>query len=138
LACASGAGRSTGKTRGARATEEEIIATVNLLLKAGANVNAKTRSGETALHGAALRGWNDLVKVLVDAGAELDAPATAKQLTPLDYAMGRYQPRYLETPPKPIAATADLLKKLGATVEHPDLPPQPPLSTPMISLIVPE
>jgi ankyrin repeat protein len=138
LACAAGAGRSTGATRGRLATEESIIATVNVLLKAGAQVNAKTRTGETALHGAALRGWNGLVKVLVDAGAEIDAPATAKQLTPLDYAMGRYQPRYLEPPPKPIAATADLLKKLGASAEHPDLPPQAPLSTPMISSVVPE
>jgi ankyrin repeat protein len=138
LACAAGAGRSTGATRGRLATEEDIVATVQVLLKAGADVNAKTRSGETALHGAALRGWNNLVQVLVDAGAELDAPATALQLTPIDYAMGRYQPRYLEPPPKPLQATADLLKKLGARVEHPDLPPQPALPTPKISSVVPE
>jgi ankyrin repeat protein len=138
LMCAAGAGRSTGQTRGQFATEKEIVAAVGLLREAGADVNAATKSGETALHGAALRGWNELVQLLVSAGAQLEAQATAKQLTPLDYAMGRYQPRYLEPQPKPIVQTAELLKTLGATLEHPDLPPQPALSTPMISLTVPE
>ena len=138
LMVASGAGRSTGKTRGRFTTEQEILIVVAMLRAAGADVNAKSKSGETALHGAALRGWNDLVELLVKAGAQLDAPATAKALTPLDFAMGRYQPRYLEPQAKPIQKTADLLKSLGAKVEHPNLPPQPALPTPMISSVVPE
>jgi ankyrin repeat protein len=135
---ASGAGRSTGTTRGRFMTEKEILAVVRLLRAAGADVNATSKTGETALHGAALRGWNDLVSSLVADGARLDAMATAKQLTPLDFAMGRYQPRYLEPQAKPNRKTADLLRSLGATVEHPGLPPQPNLPTPMISSAVPE
>ena len=115
-----------------------MLAVVRVLKAAGADVNATSKSGETALHGAALRGWNELVALLVAEGARVDAMATAKELTPLDYAMGRYQPRYLEPPPKPNQKTVDLLKSLGASLEHPDLPPQPPLSTPRFSGTVPE
>lgn len=138
LMCAAGAGRSTGKTRGRFTTEQEVIAVVHKLLAAGADVNAVSSTGETALHGAALRGWNELLELLAAQGAGLDAPATDQQLTPLDYAMGRYRPRYLEPRAKPIVETAQLLKRLGAKVEHPDLPPQAPLSTPQISSVVPE
>jgi ankyrin repeat protein len=135
---ASGAGRSTGKTRGRFTTEAEVLAVVRLLRAAGADVKATSKTGETALHGAALRGWDELVSLLAADGAPLDAMATAKQLTPLDYAMGRYQPRYLEPQAKPNQKTVALLKSLGASIEHPDLPPQPPLSTPMFSGNVPE
>jgi uncharacterized protein len=46
---------------------------VNLLLKAGANPNAKSSEGDTVLHLAAFDGKLDIVRALVAAGADLDA-----------------------------------------------------------------
>ena len=53
---------------------------------------ATARNGETALHTAAIRGWNELVKVLAGYGAKLDAEAVQAKLTPMDFAMARFQP----------------------------------------------
>jgi len=76
-------------TRGRFKTQAEAVESINLLAKAGADVNAhETRSGQTALHGAALWGWNDVIKALVANKADLDAK-DAKGMTPLDSAMGR-------------------------------------------------
>jgi ankyrin repeat protein len=87
-------------TRGRFKTQAEAVESINLLAKAGADVNAhETRncppsggmfcvSGQTALHGAALWGWSDVVKALVANKANLDA-RDAKGMTPLDAALGR-------------------------------------------------
>jgi ankyrin repeat protein len=76
-------------TRGRFKTEAEAVETINLLVKAGAEINAhETRSGSTALHGAALWGWNDVVKALVANGADLTAK-DKKGMTPLDSALGK-------------------------------------------------
>lgn len=130
-------------------TEQEAIDTVRVLKEAGADVNAAThdgipppagaptQAGETALHTAAMRGWNELVKVLVGYGAKLDAQAVQAQLTPVDFALGRFQPGFLETKPVPHPDTAALLKQLGAKEEHPNLPPWPGVPTPNITAQVP-
>jgi ankyrin len=76
-------------TRGRFKTEAEAVETINLLVQAGADINAhETRSGSTALHGAALWGWNDVVKALVSKGADLTAK-DKKGMTPLDSALGK-------------------------------------------------
>ena len=86
-------------TRGRFKTQPEAVETINLLAKAGADVNAhETRtcppsgffcvSGQTALHGAALWGWNDVIKALVANKADLNAK-DAKGNTPLDSALGK-------------------------------------------------
>ena len=133
---AAGAGRNVPATRGRSRTEAQAIETAKLLQAAGANVNATTRSGEGALHGAALRGWSDMVTYLAQAGAKLDAQARSG-LTPIDYAMGRYQPGFLEPKPVPFTATAAVLRKLGAQQEHTNLPPWPGVPTPTITAQVP-
>jgi ankyrin repeat protein len=77
-------------------TEEKSIATLKLLLDAGANIHARTVSGRagarspgrTALFGAAFWGWNDVVDYLVERGAKI-AVAERGGLTPVDAAMGR-------------------------------------------------
>ena len=56
--------------------------TVDALLAAKANVNAKTPSGDTAIMAAALAGHLEIVKKLRAAGAQIDGPGW----TPLIYA----------------------------------------------------
>jgi HEAT repeat protein len=46
---------------------------VQLLLNAGANPNAKSRDGRSALHGAALQGGFETVQLLLNAGADPNA-----------------------------------------------------------------
>ncbi len=46
------------------------VAATNLLIKAGADVNAKNEDGFTALHHAAVRNSEQLVQLLLDAGAD--------------------------------------------------------------------
>ena len=86
-------------TRGRFKTQAEAVESINLLVAAGADVNAhETRtcppsgffcvSGQTALHGAALWGWNDVIKALVAHNADLNAK-DAKGNTPLDSALGK-------------------------------------------------
>ena len=134
---AAGAGRNMPATRGRFRTEAQAIETAKLLQAAGANVNAATQSGETALHSAGLRGWSDMVSYLAQCGVNLDAAARSG-LTPLDYAMGRYQPGFLEPKPVPFTATAAVLRKFGAHDEHTNLPPWPGVPTPTITAQVPQ
>ena len=54
------------------ATENESIECVNLLLKAGANVNSESYNGNTALNAAASKGALECVKTLVEAGANVN------------------------------------------------------------------
>jgi len=49
------------------------LAAVKYCLELGLDINAADNQGYTALHGAAYRGDNELVKFLVDKGARLDA-----------------------------------------------------------------
>lgn len=46
---------------------------VNLLIKNGADVNAKQMQGVTPLHSAAHNGQNELAKLLIDSGADINA-----------------------------------------------------------------
>jgi len=138
LLAAAGATRGMTIIDGHTVDEQETIQTVKLLKQAGADVNTVAQNGETALHTAALRGWNELVKLLVGYGAHLDAQAVQAGLTPLDFAMGRFQPGFLEVKPTPHPDTAALLKSLGAQLEHTHLPPWPGVPTPTITAQVPE
>jgi ankyrin repeat protein len=53
------------------AAEQGKIDVVQALLKAGANVKARNTYGGTALQVSVLRGYKDLVKILIDAGADV-------------------------------------------------------------------
>lgn len=88
LMAAAGLANNEIDTRGKFKTQEQAVATIELLAKAGADVNARDNRGQTALHGAALWGWNDVVKTLAANKADLTAKDN-KGMTPLDSAMGR-------------------------------------------------
>jgi ankyrin repeat protein len=106
-------------TRGANYTEEQALEVYDLLRAAGADVNARTHFNETALHSAALRGWNRIVKKLIADGAELDVK-DGNGLTAIDFAMGRIPKGFNERTPEVRTETVALLKASGATVENPD------------------
>jgi uncharacterized protein len=60
---------------------------VKMLVAAGLDVNAFNGNGQTALHAAAQRGFDDVVTILADLGAQLDLRDKQKR-TPLDLALG--------------------------------------------------
>jgi len=87
LMAAAGVGSSGLDTRGRYKSEAQAVESVKLLLAAGANVNAADRSKQTALHGAATWGWNDLVRTLAAANINLNAQ-DAQGRTAADLAKG--------------------------------------------------
>jgi uncharacterized protein len=70
-----------------QAAETDSIQAMQLCLKAGVSINAVNAKGETALHGAAMRGANPIVRFLVEHGARLDL-ADKEGRTPLNVAEG--------------------------------------------------
>jgi len=134
-------------TRGRNRTNEGVLATMRLLLDAGADINARMVTEprpvvpegtsqaasfaitirrrpsqvpspaavphQTALHGAAERGFTPFVKFLVDNGAEVQAK-DANGRTPLDLAKGVGVPGVRQTAREPFAETVALLESLVA------------------------
>jgi ankyrin repeat protein len=88
LMAAAGVGTQEQDTTGRYKTQAQAIEAIQLLLDLGADVNATTADGRTALHGAALQGYDDVIKFLVAHGADLYAK-DRKGFTPLDTALGR-------------------------------------------------
>jgi ankyrin len=89
---AAGLGSVDADTRGIYTTEDvqqRSIASLTLLLDAGADINARDRlRGLSPLHEAARWGWNDVVRFLVSRGADLQAK-DPKGMTPVDSALGK-------------------------------------------------
>jgi uncharacterized protein len=85
---AAGLGSNEIDTRGRFKTQPEQVACIDLLVKAGGDVNARDGRGQTALHGAALFGYDEVIKDLVAHNADINAK-DSKGMTPLDSAMGR-------------------------------------------------
>ena len=107
---AAGLGRSTytpRQPRGVRSPSAEEA--VRVLLEAGADVNAANEADFTALHGAAFRGLNEVVKYLVAQGAEIDA-RDFRGRTAYRMAEGSKQSFQFQSWPE----TAALLAGLGA------------------------
>ena len=136
-------------TRGRNRTEEGVLKTMQLLLDAGADINARELTEpkgdsaahqlvidqrladysydyrgrqvpsaravphRTALHGAAMKGFNSIVSFLVAHGADLYAK-DANDRTPLDLAMGDYNEPFLRQAAEPHQETVALLKTLMA------------------------
>ena len=88
LMAAAGLGSNDIDTRGKYKTQQQAVDSIELLASAGANVNAADFRGQTALHGAAYWGWNDVVKSLIAHHARADAK-DARGMTPVDSALGK-------------------------------------------------
>jgi len=149
LMAAAGDGHIHDPTRGRYRTEDDALECYALLHAAGANVNARTLLGfadgdlkihtpanRTALHAAASRGWNRLVRRLLDDGAEVDV-LDSNNLSAIDYALGRFPKEFNANQPETYPDTVALLRAAGATRENPEARFSP-ASTPKIQAIVPE
>ena len=88
LMAAAGVGTTGVDTRGKYKTQAEASAAIRLLVAGGANVNAVDVRGLTALHGAALLGFDDVVRTLAAQNARLDVK-DKRGITPLDMALGK-------------------------------------------------
>jgi uncharacterized protein len=84
---AAGLGTKEEDTTGRRKTDAEAIESIRLLLDAGVDINAADSRGQTALHGAAAKGSDQIVKFLAEHGAKLDAKDRNGK-TPLDASLG--------------------------------------------------
>jgi ankyrin repeat protein len=149
LMVAAGDGHINDPTRGNTRTEDDALACYALLKAAGADVDARTTRGladadlkiwmagnRTALHAAASRGWNRLVRQLVQDGASLDVIDT-DGLSAIDYALGRYPKVFNALEPTPYPETVVLLRSLGARLENTKAT-FPAGTTPKIQALVPE
>ena len=147
LMAAAGVEFGTRVTRGRNRTNEGVLATMRLLLDAGADINARMVTEprpvvpegtsqaaafavtlrrrpsqvpspaavphQTAVHGAAERGFTPFVKFLADNGADLQAKdATGR--TPLDLAKGVGVPGVRQAAGEPFPETVALLESLIA------------------------
>ena len=95
LMVAAGVGWSDGMLR--EYSEQETLDLIKLLLERGGDINAANDNGLTALHGAAYKGANKAVQLLVDRGANLAAKdkgadygfgVSSVPMTPLNWAEG--------------------------------------------------
>jgi len=87
LMLAAGVGTAEQDTTGRYKTETDIVRTIDLMLARGLDIDAVDRGGRTALHGAALQGYDVVVAALVERGANLLAQ-DRNGYTPLDTARG--------------------------------------------------
>lgn len=106
LQFAAGVGYRDKNTKG---SESEALEALKLAMSLGIDINAENNRGETALHGAASRGADTIVRYLVEQSAKLNAKSK-QGLTPLDYAMGKNVTSQL---PVPHDSTVDVIRKLG-------------------------
>jgi uncharacterized protein len=145
LMAAAGVDFGTRVTRGRNRTTEGVLATMQLLLDAGADINARMLTerrnalpdgtsqaasyalvlrnrpsqvptanavpDQTALHGAAQRGYTAFVKFLVEHGADLQAKDAAGR-TALDLAKGMGVPGVRQAAGEPFPETVALIEAL--------------------------
>ena len=72
LMAAAGLGSKEEDTVGRKKTEAQAIEAIQVCLEAGVDINAVDGRGQTALYGAALQGYDEVVKFLVAHGAKID------------------------------------------------------------------
>jgi uncharacterized protein len=115
LMAAAGLGSKEEDTTGRFKTEAEAIEAIQLCLDARVDINAASGQGQTALHAAALKGYDHVVQYLADHGANLNAKDRQGK-TPLEEALGQGSGAGgFDGSRKDVhESTAELLKKLMA------------------------
>jgi uncharacterized protein len=95
---------------------ESLLEAVNMCLELGMDVNHANSMGLTALHGAANRGSDDIIRVLVDHGADLTA-LDKEGRSPLDWAKGVFLATHPAEPkPSSIELISELLTAQGKEI----------------------
>ncbi len=86
-------------------TEDDAIATIQLLLDLGADINAVDDNGNSAMHGAAYKSWINVVQFLADHGADMDVwnQQNDRGWTPMQIAEG-HRPGNFRKSPETMAA----------------------------------
>ena len=88
LMAAAGLGSKEEDTVGRKKTESQSIEAIQVCLEAGVDINAVDGRGQTALYGAALQGYDEVVKFLLAHGAKTDIK-DQRGFTALDAAEGK-------------------------------------------------
>jgi uncharacterized protein len=122
LMAAAGNGSSKIDTRGRYKTPEQAIESIQLLLAAGADINARDAQGQTAVFGAAIFGWNEVIRTLVAHGAKVDV-LDSRGRSAVDAALGTGGGGRAGSDPQP--ETAALLRSLIAQSGAPPVRPGP-------------
>jgi ankyrin repeat protein len=118
------AGLGTRSVEEEAGTEEEAVEAVTYLLSLGADINAVSKHGDTAMHGAAFANFPAVVKLLDARGARLEVwnRPNERGWTPLliaeGHRFGNFKPGF-----STIAAIHDVLRAHGLT--------PPPLTPPV-------
>ena len=95
---------------------EQLLEAVKLCHSLGMDVNQKNSMGVTALHGAANRGSDDIIRFLVEKGADLTAQDNEHR-SALDWANGVFLATHAPEPkPSSIALITALLKSQGKEI----------------------
>jgi ankyrin repeat protein len=93
-------------------TNEEALEAVKLAFEGGNDVNTIDANGNTALHGVALRGANEVARFLAERGARLDLKNN-DGFTPLRIADGVFVTGTVKRQPETAAVLRQLMKERG-------------------------
>ncbi len=94
---------------------DDSLEAVKLALAAGADPNAVNNDGDTALHGAAFTGGDEVVKLLVERGAKLDVQ-NKKGMTPVATAHMDWVATILQTHPRTEALLRSMMEARGLPI----------------------
>jgi chromosome segregation ATPase len=90
-------------------SDEDYLEAAKLCLERGAEVNAANGQGFAAIHGAANKGFDEMIKLLVEHGARLDVK-DKQDRSPMTFAEGVFlAARPPERKPKTIALLQELM-----------------------------
>ena len=100
-------------------TNDEALEAVELAWALGNDVNATDANGDTALHGAIHRGAGNIVRFLVEKGADIDA-VNGKGWSALSVAQGVFYPNTFNRHPELVTLLLDLGADPGAGSRRPE------------------
>lgn len=96
---------------------DQLLEAVQICIDLGMDINHANSMGLAAVHGAANRGSNDIIELLVANGARLDI-VDAENRTPLDWAKGVFLATHpAEAKPDSVSLITSLLEEKGLPVQ---------------------